>query len=84
VSAAAVSVAVLGAAAVLFVWNRVPAELVAVGAALARYATGVPSLEHALPSFGDTTVLVVASVFVVGEALAASGATAWVGQQLAA
>jgi di/tricarboxylate transporter len=76
VSAAAVSVAVLGAAVVLFVWNRVPAELVAVGAALALYAAGVLRLDQALAGFGDPTVLFVASVFVVGEALAATGVTA--------
>jgi di/tricarboxylate transporter len=84
VSAAAVSVAVLGAAVVLFVWNRVPAELVAVGAALALYAAGVLRLDQALAGFGDPTVLFVASVFVVGEALAATGVTAWVGQGLVA
>ena len=38
---ATVSFAVLGAVVVLFVWNRLPVELVAVGAALALYAFGV-------------------------------------------
>ena len=42
------------------------------------------SLEDALAGFGDPTVLFIASLFVVSEALEVSGVTAWVGQQLVA
>jgi di/tricarboxylate transporter len=80
----AISFAVLAAVVVLFVWNRLPVELVAVGAALALYATGVLRLDQALAGFSDPTVLFIASLFVVSEALAASGVTAWVSQQLVA
>ena len=52
--------------------------------ALSLWATGVLSLEDALAGFGDPTVLFIASLFVVSEALEASGVTAWVGQQLVA
>ena len=41
----AVSFAVLGAAVVLFVWNRFPDEVVAIGAALTLWATGVLDLD---------------------------------------
>jgi hypothetical protein len=40
----AVSFAVLAAVVVLFVWNRFPVELVALGAALTLWATGQPLL----------------------------------------
>jgi di/tricarboxylate transporter len=79
-----ISFAVLGAAVVLFVWNRLPVELVAVGTALSLYATGVLRIDQALAGFSDPTVLFIASLFVVSEALAASGVTAWVSQQLVA
>ncbi len=36
-----ISFLVLGAVVVLFVWNRLPVELVAIGAGLTLYATGV-------------------------------------------
>ena len=39
-------------------------------------------LDDALAGFGDPTVLFIASLFVVSEALDASGVTAWVGQEL--
>ena len=36
----------------LFVWNRLPVEVVAIGAALVLLATGVLSLPEALAGFG--------------------------------
>ena len=41
-------------------------------------------LEQALAGFGDPTVLFIASLFVVSEALEATGVTALVGQALIA
>jgi di/tricarboxylate transporter len=78
----AISFAVLGAVVVLFVWNRVPVELVAIGAALTLYATGVLELPDALAGFGDPTVLFIATLFVVSEGLEAGGVTAWIGRRL--
>jgi hypothetical protein len=69
----AISFAVLGAVVVLFVWNRLPVELVAIGAALTLYATGVLNLTDALAGFGDPTVLFIATLFVVSEGLDAGG-----------
>ena len=63
----------------LFVSNRVPVEVVAVGTALTLWATGVLDIDQALAGFGDPTVLYIASLFVVSEALDATGITAWAG-----
>ena len=73
---------VLGAVVALFVWDRLPVAIVAIGVALALWATGVLGLEDALAGFGDPTVIFIASLFVISEALDASGVTAWVGQEL--
>lgn len=67
---------------VLFVWNKLPVELVALGAALSLYATGVLELQQSLAGFGEPTVILIASLFVVSEGLDATGTTAWAGQQL--
>src|SRR3954471_7691796 len=75
---------VLGAAVALFVWDRYPVALVAIGVALALWATGVLDLDEALAGFGDPTVIFIASLFVVSEGLAASGVTAWIGRELVA
>jgi di/tricarboxylate transporter len=73
---------VLGAIVVLFVWNRLPVEVVAIGSALALVATDVLELDQALAGFGDATVLFIASLFVVSESLDRTGVTTWAGQQL--
>jgi Na+/H+ antiporter NhaD/arsenite permease-like protein len=75
---------ILGALVVVFVWDRLPVAVVAVGVALSLWATDVLTLEQSLAGFGDPTVLFIASLFVVAEALDATGVTGWVGQQLTA
>jgi di/tricarboxylate transporter len=81
---ATITFVVLGAAVVLFVVNRLPVAVVALGVALALYATGVISVDEAFAGFGDPTVAFIASLFVVAEALDATGVTAWAGQRLMA
>ena len=83
-SDATVTYIVIAAAVVVFVWDRLPVALVAVGVALSLWATGVLDLAQSLAGFGDATVVFIASLFVVTEALDASGVTAWAGQALTA
>jgi di/tricarboxylate transporter len=83
-SHATISFIVLGAAVVLFVLNRLPPEIVAVGAAVALYAAGVISSGQVLSGFGDPAVTFIASLFVVSEGLDATGVTTWAGQKLIA
>ena len=73
---------VLVAVVALFIWNKLPVEVVAVGSALTLAATGVLSLDQALAGFGDTTVLFIAALFVVSEGIDSTGVTTWAGQQL--
>jgi di/tricarboxylate transporter len=81
-SEATITFIVLGAAVVVFVWDRLPVAIVAVGVALALWATGVLGLDQALAGFGDPAVIFVASLFVVSEGLDATGVTAWAGREL--
>ena len=74
---------ILAAVVVLFVWNRIPIGIVAIGAALALWATGILTLNQALAGFGDPVVLL--SLAVRRErGLDATGVTTWAGQQLIA
>jgi di/tricarboxylate transporter len=84
VSQSTICFLILGAVLALFIWNRLPIGIVALGAALSLYATGVLDLNQALAGFGDPVVIFIASLFVVSEALDATGVTTWVGQQLIA
>jgi di/tricarboxylate transporter len=82
VSHSTITFLVLAAVVVVFTLDRLPVAIVAIGTALALWATGVLDLNQALAGFGDPTVLFIGSLFVVSEALDASGVTAWAGQTL--
>lgn len=84
VSDATITLVVLAVIVVLFVWNRLPVEVVALGSALALYFTGVIGLADAGAGFGDPTVVLIAALFVVSEGLDSTGVTTWVGQSLLA
>lgn len=78
----AITMVVLAAAVVLFVWNRLPVEIVAIGVALSLFGTGVLSFTETLAGFGDPVIVFIAALFVVSEALDATGVTTLVGERL--
>jgi Na+/H+ antiporter NhaD/arsenite permease-like protein len=82
VSDSSITFVILGVIVVLFVSNRIPVAIIAIATPLSLWATGILDLEQATAGFGDPTVLFIASLFVVSEALDATGVTAWVGQVL--
>ena len=71
-------------AVVLFVWNRLPVVVVAMGVAVALWATGILTIDQALAGLGDPAVIFIASLFVVSAGLEMTGVTAWAGQLLIA
>ncbi|MDP3257407.1 SLC13 family permease [Bosea sp. (in: a-proteobacteria)] len=73
---------IIAAAVILFVTNRVPVVLVAMGTALSLWATGVLTLPQALGGLGDPAVIFIAALFVVSSGLEVTGVTAWAGQLL--
>ncbi len=75
---------IIAAVVVLFVWERLPVVIVAMGTALALYFTGVLTLQQSLGGLGDTAVIFIASLFIVSAGLEVTGVTAWAGQLLIA
>ena len=67
---------------VLFVWGRLPSDLVALLALLALFLSGILTADQALSGFSNSTVIMIAALFVVGEGLSRTGVTAWLGQQI--
>lgn len=68
----------------LFVWNRIPVEVVALGTALALVATDQLEVDEALGGLSDPSVVFIAALFVVSAGLDSTGVTTWAGQQLMA
>ncbi len=73
---------ILGVTIVLFMWGRWHPDLVAVGSLLALYLFGVVDLTEAFSGFANATVVLIAALFVVGEGLSQTGATAYIGDKL--
>ena len=74
--------AILAVTVVVFVWDYFPVAVVALGVSLSLWATGVLDIHQSLAGFGDSAVIFIAALFVVSEALDATGVTAWLGQEL--
>lgn len=79
-----ITMLILVAAVALFVWNRISVSIVALLVSLALWATGVLTVDQIFAGFGSPTIILIASLFVVAEALDAAGITTWAGQKLIA
>jgi di/tricarboxylate transporter len=75
--------AILVVAIVLFIWNRLPVVIVAMGTGLALYFTGLLSVEQTFASYGEPVILFIAGLFVVAAGLEATGISAGVGHWVA-
>lgn len=64
----------------LFVWGKFPPDVVALMSMLALYLTGILDVPEALSGFSNTTVIMIAALFIIGEGLARTGWTAMAGQ----
>src|SRR5215469_11318130 len=81
-SGIAITLSTIGLALVLFAWNPLPAVVVAIGASILLYFTGVLTMPEALTGFGDPVVILIASLLAVAVAVETSGVGAWAGQLL--
>ncbi|GAB93962.1 SLC13 family permease [Gordonia rhizosphera] len=81
-SDATLSLIILAVTIVLFIWNRLPVGVVAIGSALALYFCGLVDLAGLTSGLGDSVIAFIAALFVVSEGLEASGITAWAGRLL--
>ena len=80
----ALVLAILVATVVMFALNRPRMDVVAVMAMAALPFTGVISVNEALSGFSDSNVILIAALFVVGEALVRTGVTQRIGDWVAA
>lgn len=76
---AIVTLTIIGAAIVLFIWEIIPLALTAMLAVVAFTLTGVLSPSEAFASFSSSTVVLVVALFVLGGALFETGMAARAG-----
>ena len=76
--------AILISAVVMFAINKPRMDVVAIMAIVALPFTGVITMPEALSGFSDSNVILIAALFVVGEALVRTGITQKIGDWVAA
>src|SRR5262245_12094486 len=69
----AICLTILALAVVLFAWDRVPADVVALGAMLAVIATGLLPADKAFAGFGSDTVMMILGLLVMSAGLIQTG-----------
>ena len=72
-------IALLIVVAILFVIDVIRPDLIALGALCVLILSGTLSAEEALSSFGNTTVILVATLFIIGKGLSKTGITQAIG-----
>ncbi len=75
-----ICLAILAVAVVLFSWDRIPADVVALGVLLAVAGTGLVPVDKALSGFGSGTVVMILGFFIMTAALSHTGIVDPVGQ----
>ena len=73
---------ILGLTIVFFIWGKLPPDLVALLAMISLFFTGILTLDEVLSGFSNPTVVMIATLFIVGESLAKTGWTAIAGQYI--
>ena len=69
----ALCLGILGCAILLFAWDRVPADVVALGVMLAVIATGLLPADKAFAGFGSDTVMMILGLLVMSAGLIQTG-----------
>lgn len=64
----------------LFIWGKFPPDVVALIAMLSLYLFGILEVKEALSGFSNTTVIMIAALFIIGEGLSRTGWTALAGK----
>lgn len=80
----AMVLALLGAAVLMFAFNRPRMDAVALIMMTALPLTGVLTVPEALAGLSDPNIVLIAALFVMGEALVRTGVAQWVGDWLTA
>ena len=78
----AICLTILGGIVLLFAWDRIPADVVALGAMLAVVATGLLPADKAFAGFSSDTVLMIFGLLVMSAGLVQTGVVEIAGRWL--
>lgn len=73
---------ILGVTIAIFIWDKLRVDIVAILALLSLVLIGIIDTGQALDGFSDSTVIMIAALFIVGEGLFRTGVADWLGDRL--
>jgi di/tricarboxylate transporter len=73
---------ILAVTIILFIWDKLRIDIVAMLALLALVLTGIIDIGQGLAGFSNSTVIMIAGLFVVGSGLFRTGVADWLAEQL--
>lgn len=65
----------------LFIWGKYPPDVVALMSMLSLFLTGILDIKETFSGFSNTTVIMIAALFIIGEGLSQTGWTALAGNK---
>ena len=74
--------AILVVTLALFIWGKIRADAVALLSMVSLYAFGILTVKETFSGFSNTTVVMIAALFIVGEAMSRTGVTSWLGNKI--
>ena len=71
---------ILSITILLFIWGKFPPDVVALMSMISLFLFGILDINETLSGFSNTTVIMIAALFIIGEGLARTGWTAVAGR----
>ncbi len=73
---------ILAITIVLFISGKLRPDIVAILSMVSLYVFGVLSVQDTFAGFSNSTVVMIAALFIVGEAMSRTGVTSWLGNKI--
>jgi len=73
---------ILGITIILFVSGKIRPDIVAITSMMALSMTGVLTVNETFSGFSNTSIILIAGLFIVGEAMSRAGLTSWLGNKI--
>lgn len=73
---------ILAITIILFISGKLRPDIVAILSMVSLYIFGVLSVQDTFAGFSNSTVVMIAALFIVGEAMSRTGVTSWLGNKI--
>lgn len=73
---------ILGITIILFVSGKIRPDIVALTSMMALSMTGVLNVSETFSGFSNSSIILIAGLFIVGEAMSRTGLTSWLGNKI--